>query len=391
MKAKIVIFLALVAIICSLPRFGQRENESLKLSDSDYYLDMSKVFVGMQHEFSEEYRNAGDLPHHYARPFFSLIAGLLGHYVLNDNFRAAFSIINIISAWIISLLLYILLLEYRPDLRYPWLPGLLFLIGFPQINWGYHILSDTLGYATALGSSYLVLEVCKSVSDHSKINVGPRTLLLISVLFLSQAIAFATRQTGWIAVIVAFTVLIKDGYLVRYKSFSFILIMTMFLAKIPHSLYMAHYGIDGMSIHLVFAKVLNIWYLFDFVVKSAVAFNIAWVVIPFALIFITNRIPSLFQGWTIAAIMYIVAGYVHNQISGNGIGFPLRMTYALFPIIYVMNIDFIEQKIPERYLSRCIIVFCIMFSLINFCGVLLDSAKGKITIKDLLIMAGIIA
>ena len=62
MKIKILILFTLVAILSSLLRFGHRENNLDIVSDSDYYLDMAKVFVGEQSEF--HYENISSV-HHY--------------------------------------------------------------------------------------------------------------------------------------------------------------------------------------------------------------------------------------------------------------------------------------------------------------------------------------
>ena len=52
MKIKILILFTLVAVLSSLLRFGNRENNLSDVSDSDYYLDMAQVFVGQKTEFN---------------------------------------------------------------------------------------------------------------------------------------------------------------------------------------------------------------------------------------------------------------------------------------------------------------------------------------------------
>src|SRR5712691_2919821 len=86
-----------VAALCSIPRFGQRENEALPMvSDSDYFIDMARVFVGDEENFNSDYVRFG--AHHYNRPLLSLIAGYVGKYLLKGGVRAAFSFVQIVAA-----------------------------------------------------------------------------------------------------------------------------------------------------------------------------------------------------------------------------------------------------------------------------------------------------
>jgi len=64
----------LLAALCSIPRFGQRENEYFPaVSDSDLYLEMARVFAGQAQGFTAEW--VASQPHHYNRPCFRFLPG----------------------------------------------------------------------------------------------------------------------------------------------------------------------------------------------------------------------------------------------------------------------------------------------------------------------------
>src|SRR5688572_1871976 len=100
-RAGTIVALLVLATACSLFRFGQRENETQPLSDSDVYLDMARVFAGEEARFDPALRDpAYEASHHYTRPALPFAAGLLGRYLLGERYRAAFSVVNILAAWI---------------------------------------------------------------------------------------------------------------------------------------------------------------------------------------------------------------------------------------------------------------------------------------------------
>jgi len=105
-KFRFLILFTVVAVLSSILRFGQRENDNLStLSDSDCYIDMAMVFSGEKEAFNPDWIRG--LPHHYNRPFFPFVAGLIGHYLLGDDFKSAFSVINIIAAIVIAYILHL--------------------------------------------------------------------------------------------------------------------------------------------------------------------------------------------------------------------------------------------------------------------------------------------
>lgn len=82
-----LLFLA-IAALCSIPRFGQRENEGLPVVlDSDAFLDMAQVFSGEAEHFRPDWVTI--LTQHYQRPLLSLLAAPLGSHLLGGNMRAA--------------------------------------------------------------------------------------------------------------------------------------------------------------------------------------------------------------------------------------------------------------------------------------------------------------
>jgi len=153
----ILLLIALTAIASSTLRFGQRENEHLPESDSDYYIDMAQVFAEQKLVFEEEF--VTPYPHHYSRPTLPFLAGVLDQAVPWLSLRACFSILNIVAGAILAWMLYVVIRRSRPELHYAWAGPLLFLTGFPQMNWGYHILTDTIGLATAFGAALMAAHI----------------------------------------------------------------------------------------------------------------------------------------------------------------------------------------------------------------------------------------
>src|SRR5690606_27073536 len=87
--------------------------------------------------------------HHYGRPALPFLAGWAARLVPGLSVEAGFSVLAILAAWAVAGALHWLIARAAPELQHPWLPSALFLAAFPQMNWGYHILTDTLGLATA--------------------------------------------------------------------------------------------------------------------------------------------------------------------------------------------------------------------------------------------------
>lgn len=375
-----IVLLTLVAFVSSALRFGHRENEPLPISDSDYYLDMAEVFAGLRSGFDESL--SSQAPHHYNRPALPFLSGLVGHYLLHDNYRAAFSLINIAAAVLIAVLLYRITLGWNGASSVPWVPPVLFLTAFPQMNWGYHILTDTFGYATAFASSLFAIRVLDSLARQPERNVR-RILQGLLLLFLLQSVAFLARETGWLVPVVASFYLIHLAARGRLKiRLGLVVILVILAGKLPHLVYSLAHGLHGIRFHTSLPTLLNPWYSVDFLVKSAFAFHLCWVaVIAFLVVKQRPALPPMVIGWSIAGLLYAGAGYLHN--SGDMIGYPLRLSFSIFPFVYLLTAWVIQRIVSLRQSRlRVGIVYATMY-LISTLGVLLDPEQGRIRVQDL--------
>ena len=79
-----IAFLA-IAAVCSVPRFGHRENELLpSVSDSDFFIDMARVFTGEAAAFNPRW--VALAPHHYNRPLLSYLAGISAQHFFTATY-----------------------------------------------------------------------------------------------------------------------------------------------------------------------------------------------------------------------------------------------------------------------------------------------------------------
>jgi hypothetical protein len=390
MKAKILIMFVLVSIISSLLRFGQRENDIPNVeSDSDYYLDMAQVFVGEKAEINQIYLRGNE--HHYNRPLLPFCAGVLGHYMLNNNYAAAFSIINIIAAIFIAYLFFTIICNLYPTILFPWFPSLLFLTSFPQMDFGYHILTETIGLAFALGTCYFVYNlICKiegKQSENDKLYAGLkdwRMYLNILLLFLIQVLSFLTRETAlFVFIFLVYITIKKKLYQWKYCPLVGLIFFMLIIAKIPHSVYAHLYGTHIPHIGVNIKELTDPRYIIDTLVKLGLAFNIAWVVILPAFYFLIKgkwlSIHEFIIGWSLAALGYIAAGYLHNKLIPTG--YPLRMFFSLFPLFYLLVISFLEKIFSPQRLNYIIGMFLILHVGISVFGVILDS--GTVTVHNI--------
>ena len=389
MKIKILILFTLVAVLSSLLRFGNRENNLSDVSDSDYYLDMAQVFVGQKTEFNHSYVMVA--AHHYNRPLLPFIAGLLGHYVLNNNYPAAFSIINILAAIFIAYLFFLIVNSLYPSIKYSWFPSLLFLTAFSQMDWGYHILTETLGLAFALGTCYLVYNlICKIEKKEQESNKTYlyykdwRVFINIFLLFIIQILSFFTRETAlFVFVFLAYITLKRSLYHLKYLPLVVLLFSVFFIAKIPHSIYAQLYNTHIPKFSFDFAALISPKYILDSLVKLGLAFNISWfLIVPAIYYLIKGKLTNVHEfiiGWTLAALGYIAAGYLHNSILPYG--YPLRMFFSLFPLFYLFVIEFLEKKFSPPKLVYILSIFFIFHVSISVFGVLIDS--GSVTVHTI--------
>lgn len=389
MKIKILILFTLVAVLSSLLRFGNRENNLSVLSDSDFYLDMAQVFVGQKVEFNHYFLMGA--AHHYNRPLLPFCAGLLGHYVLNNNYRAAFSIINILAAVFIAYLFFLIVNSFYPLIKYSWFPSLLFLTAFSQMDWGYHILTETIGLAFAFGTCYLVYNlICQIERKGLESNKNYlyykdwRLYLNIFLLFIIQVLSFLTRETAlFVFVFLAYITVKRRLYRWEYLPLVVLLFSVFIIAKIPHLIYSQIYNTHIPKISFVFSALINPKYILDSLVKLGLAFNISWLIFIPAIYYLKKgkleNVHEFIIGWTLAALGYIAAGYLHN--STLTYGYPLRMFFSLFPLFYLFVIEFFEKKFSPSKIVYILGLFFIFHVSISVFGVLLDS--GSVTVHTI--------
>jgi hypothetical protein len=371
---------ALLAIAASLPRFGERENPAAALSDSDYYLDMAGVAAGERPAFDAEWSDPGYFgAHHYGRPLAPFLAGTLAR-ALPVAPAHAFSVLAVLAAWAVAVALHRLLVHTAPGLRIAWLPSALFLTGFPQMNWGYHVLTDTVGYATAFLSAVAAGAAIERDQDR-------RLPLALLGVFALQALAFLARETAWmVPVAVAWTVLVRwraGEPLGRGAA----VLGAVLLAAVPHQLYLRALGLRGIAIPFTPAAWLDGAYLLDFVVKSALAFHLLWLL---ALVGWRTRerapVPAVLVGWTLAALAYMAAGYAHNTLGEGGIGYPLRLTWALFPAVLLLvawGVEGLARAAPRRVRAAALAVL-VLNAGVALAGTLLDRGATGVTVPALM-------
>jgi len=368
--------LGLLAIASAYPRFGQRENVGSELSDSDYYLDMVAVFSGEAPAFDPVYAAPGHPgSKHYARPLLSVLATQLRRVTGMDT-RAAFSAIAIAGAWVVAVGMYLLLATARPDMHLVWLPSALFLTGFPQVNWGYHILSDTMGYATAFLAALSAWGILRWYRAATPRLSSLRVLGSLAGLFVLQAVAFLTRETGW------FTPVILVGLVAmgrRWRSdlpIAVPMMLVLLLAKLPHVWYVGAHGLEPLQIPFAPALWVDPLYALDFLIKSFVAFHVAWVLFFLGLKrFGLAPVPDFALAWGLAGLLYIAAGYTHNSL--EGIGYPLRLTYALFPVVYILSAQVLASRFvrPTWRISAAVLLV-LANAAAAFTGVALDPGRS---------------
>jgi hypothetical protein len=388
MKIKILILFTIVGILSSLLRFGHRENNLDKLSDSDYYLDMAQVFAGQKEEFNPQLIRVAS--HHYNRPLLPFCAGFLGHYVLNDNYSAAFSIINILLAIFIAYLFFMMINTLYPKIVYSWFPSLLFLTAFAQMDFGYHILTETIGLAFAFGTCYLLYNLISNVEKRVLESRQPyyyykdrNVYLNIFLLFIIQVLSFLTRETALFVFIFLIYIIVKRKlYRLQYLPLVVLLFTVFIIAKIPHSIYSQIYNTNMPRLPFNFLALIDPKYILDSLIKLGLAFNISWLIfIPGIYYLKKGKLSNLHEfiiGWTLAALGYIAVGYLHNSTLPNG--YPLRMFLSLFPLFYLVVIEFFEIKFNPPKLVYILGLFFILHVSIGVFGVLLDS--GTVTIHS---------
>jgi hypothetical protein len=373
----------LVAAVVSFPRFGQFENEHAPhLSDSAFYEEMAQVFMGDSEGFTGEW--VSNWPHHFNRPLFPWLAGRVHRFLPGISLRASFSLINLLAAAAIAMMFKQGIEQNVPSWRFSWLPPLLFLTGFPQLNWGYHLLTDTLGLATAMMAFFYVLRTFERMPSSFLVR-----LLNLLAVFVFSALSFLTRETGWFAVIGAGWCLLVS---LRKRSRSELVwcsgvLLVLILGKIPHSLYEAHFQLSTPTLRPETLFAYNPVYWLDVFVKTGVAFHFAWFPALLAAVrMIVARKgvlpPVWIVGWTLAALAYNAAVYVHNDITF--IGYPMRVSFTVFPLIYFYVEAFFEKLSPHKRPHLLAALFVVFNLAVGWLGVLLDPGVPGVTVRVIL-------
>ena len=242
---------------------------------------------------------------------------------LHGNLRAAFSIVQVCSATVVAILLFQLIRRYKPDWKHPWLPSVLFVSGFPQLDWGYHILSDGLGLATAFATAWYAATLIERSADRGQ--TLSWTFHLWG-LWVCSSLAFLARETGWFAVVTCAYLISRrrtNSSRVLYRCA--LVFLVLLVGKIAHTMYSHHFHLSGVPLGFSVATLLTPYYVLDLLIKTAVCFNLAWIFAAVAFWRQRGRgTPEFVIGWTIAAVLYIGLGYAANNF--NGIGYPLRMS-----------------------------------------------------------------
>jgi hypothetical protein len=223
----------------------------------------------------------------------------------------------------------------------------LFLTGFPQVNWGYHVLTDSLGYVTAFSSGLLAFSVWRRHASGGIRGWDGRAIAALAALWCLQAVSFFARETAWFTPVVVAALFAMGPKGRRELTLAAGLVLLLVSARLPYSAYLAATGVEPIKIPYQ----PNLWwqpaYMLDFLIKSAVAFNVAW--LP-ALLAAWNRLGEKVSrfcwAWGAAAVLYMGAGYAHNSL--GGVGYPLRLTYALFPVVYWLAACWVERLPRQR-------------------------------------------
>lgn len=369
--AVVVLLLGLLAAAAAVPRFGQRENPSDPLSDSDYYLDMAEAFAaGGAASFDSTWTTPGHPgSKHYTRPLLPLLAAGLDR-LAPVGVRAAFSIVDVLAAWTLATALFLFLRGSSPGLRHAWLPSALFLTGLPQINWGYHILTDTLGYATAFLSALGAWALLRRRADAGRIE--PAVWLGLVGVFGIQAVAYFARESAWMAPVVVGALMLAGPP--GGRRFAGIVLAALVLAALPHALWVGELGVERTAIPLLPNRLLAPDYLLGALGRSLLAFHL---MLPLAILGAARSglraAPPLLLAWSVAALLYMAAGYAHNTI--GIVGYPLRLTYALFPLVYFEAARGLEA-LRFGAGARAALVLVVVNASVGVAGVALDPTSG---------------
>jgi hypothetical protein len=258
----------------------------------------------------------------------------------------------------------------------------LFLAGFPQLNWGYHLLTDTAGIATALlGALYAAYLM--SANLHGRFLAGH-----LGGLFVCAAVAFLTRETGWLTVItavwVAGPVLLHGTREGRTKAC--LIVLTLLAGKLPHSFYEHAHHVATPALHVTTLFKWNPKYWFDVAVKGGVCFHIVWLLMGWRLWRAWRNKPlplppAWMIGWALGCGLYMAAAYSYNDVTV--VGYPMRIAYSVFPLIYFWVEELFESDAISWRPGLLAALLCVAQVGIGLIGVYLDPGTPKVTAPGL--------
>ena len=113
----------------------------------------------------------------------------------------------------------------------------------------------------------------------------------------------------------------------------------------------------------------------DALIKFLFVFNISSLIFYFFIRGqLRNKTHYMIIGYTIGAVFYIAAGYVHNSFSFH---FPARMAFSLFPLIYISVSLFLEERFNGKYLKIVLALFLVVHMIFSITGYIIDNKHWK--------------
>lgn len=371
-----VVAFVVLAGLCAIPRFGQRENEgSADTIDSDVYLEMAEVFAGQRPDFDRDRVHA--VPHHYARPLLSFLASVPRRRWPARDVPVFMSTIDIAAAAAIATLLFVAMPGWGAT-AVPWLPSVLFLTGFVQLDWGYHLLTDTLGLALAFGCA---LYASRMLARADTTRRGAWSVQLVLLMALSS-LAFLARETAWVAVVAAaWTATATVARTRRLALRPMLVCLVMIAGVVPRLWYCNVWHISGHPFVIPARLLAEPRYLFDFLVKLAVCFNLVWVVTAIGWQRTPrSAVPDVLVGWTLGAALYMVAGYFANSMEGTG--YPLRMCYVACPLLFLLAARTFEPPVASGRPAGLATAMCVGWLGLGLMGLWLDPGTSPYRSSD---------
>ena len=85
--------------------------------------------------------------------------------------------------------------------------------------------------------------------------------------------------------------------------------------------------------------------------------------------------------WSSAAILYMAAAFFHNNVDHV---YPLRVTYALFPLVYYVGVRHLETSGRGKGREHLLAVVVVLHVALNVVGVMLDPGTIGIRTQNVL-------